>query len=88
MMENARKEGLNEVYIIRPILILCIVIGHSFAIYSGAWENVEALTENVPLVYKWLNPFFISFTLQAFVVISGYLFAYQYLTLNRKYVFF
>lgn len=63
---------LSEVVIIRPILILSIVIGHSFAIYSGSWSIPEYI-DSIDW-YKYINPLFINFQLPAFVFISGYLF--------------
>lgn len=62
---------LNEIVLMRPICIICIIIGHAFAAYSGAWvvPNIQFID-----IYKYVNPFFISFQLAAFVYISGYLF--------------
>lgn len=76
----------------RPLLILSIVIGHSFAIYSGAWQyDFESGVDYIE-AYGWLNPFFISFQLEAFFFISGYLFwmgryAERELTLRSYYQF-
>lgn len=67
-----QKNLLGEIVIIRPILILSIVVGHAFAIYSGAWEAPEHVV-HVSL-YEKLNPLFINFQLAAFVFVSGYLF--------------
>lgn len=60
----------------RPLLILFIVIGHTFAIYGGSasWYLPTGI-EGV-VAYRWFNGIFIAFTLQAFVFISGYLLAY------------
>ncbi|MEG2599838.1 MAG: acyltransferase family protein, partial [Muribaculaceae bacterium] len=69
------KKLLPEVSIVRPILIICIVIGHCFAPYSGAWDLPKNI--NGETLYSWINPLFISFQLQAFVFISGYLYSYQ-----------
>lgn len=89
MAELTSKRILPEVSIIRPILIVCIVIGHSFAPYSGAWELSEGI-KNATL-YNWINPLFISFQLQAFVFISGYLYSYQQLSgkiiSNRTFIY-
>ena len=66
-----------EVAIMRPILILCIVIGHSFAIFSGAWPNpFEDKTVLGSPIYSSVNPLFISFQLAGFVFISGYVNSY------------
>ena len=58
----------------RPILILSIVVGHSFAIYSGAWQYDFESGVDYIAAYSWQNSFFISFQLEAFFFISGYLF--------------
>lgn len=78
------KQGvfLAEISYYRPILILCILIGHCFAIYSGAWErpnNIEYIE-----VYKYVNPVFISFQLAAFAFVSGYLAALHSDTIHGK----
>ena len=66
-----------EVAMMRPILILCIVIGHSFAIFSGAWPNpFEDKTVLGSPIYSSVNPLFISFQLAGFVFISGYVNSY------------
>ncbi|MCY1634890.1 acyltransferase family protein [Marinifilum sp. D737] len=77
-----QKKVLTDIAIIRPLCILSIVIGHSFAIYSGVWEKPGHILDVT--FYQWINPFFISFQLQAFVFVSGYLFGYQTITLGRK----
>lgn len=70
---------LNEIGIMRFVLILSIVIGHTFAIYGIAAERSWTLPENFENVESlwWINPVFISFSLQAFVFISGYLMRMQ-----------
>ena len=70
-----QRNLLGEVVIIRPVLILSIVIGHAFAIYSGAWIAPEYI-EHVKW-YESINPIFINFQLAAFVFISGYLFEFK-----------
>ncbi len=68
-----QSKQLNEIIFLRPLLIVGVIIGHCFAIYSGAWENTIGIE---PVwFYKFLNPFFIH--LGAFVMVSGYLFAYK-----------
>lgn len=71
---------LGEIILMRPICIVCIIIGHVFAAYSGAW-----MVPNIMQIeyYKYFNPFFISFQLTAFVYISGYLFEYNYIKVQR-----
>lgn len=89
--ENINKQYL-PISIWRPLLILSIVIGHSFAIYSGAWQYDFESGVDYIAAYGWLNPFFISFQLEAFFFISGYLFwmgryAERELTLRSYYQF-
>lgn len=71
--ENINKQYL-PISIWRPILILSIVVGHSFAIYSGAWQYDFERGVDYIAAYSWQNSFFISFQLEAFFFISGYLF--------------
>lgn len=62
----------------RAILILSIVLGHTFAIYSGSslsWIRPESIGDVA--AYHWLNWIFIAFSLQSFVFMSGYLMAYS-----------
>lgn len=76
---------LYEVSIMRVVLILLIVLGHVFAVYgtSQSWPLPNGWDAN--RVYSWVNPIVISFALQTFVFISGYLFAYQHS--NRRITF-
>ena len=68
-----QSKQLNEIIFLRPLLIVGVIIGHCFAIYSGAWKNTFGIE---PVwFYQFLNPFFIH--LGAFVMVSGYLFAYK-----------
>lgn len=68
---------LRDIVLIRPFLILCIVIGHAFAIYTGSASWPLPSEYNEIHAYSWINPVFISFQLQAFVLVSGYVFAFQ-----------
>lgn len=63
----------------RCILILSIVIGHVFAIYSLKESSSWTIPMGLSYIscYSWINSFFISFSLQAFVLISGYIYEYQ-----------
>ena len=72
-----KRDHLHEIGIMRAILIVSIVLGHTFAIYSGksaSWYMPDGL--QTVGIYKWLNAIFIAFSLQSFVFISGYLMAY------------
>lgn len=72
---------LDEVTLMRTILALLIVFMHAFTCYQGLWEKPEGYIE-IPL-YKWLARISFAFTLECFVFMSGYLFAFQRITLNR-----
>ena len=80
-----QKKLLYEVSIIRPIVILLLVIMHSFCIYAGAWEmptGIECFR-----LYKFLVKFIMGFRIEMIALVSGYVYAYQTLTLCRKYEF-
>lgn len=81
MEEKRIKVRLDEVTLMRCVLALLIVFMHSFTCYNGGWPEPEGFVD-VP-VYKWMSRFSFAFTLQAFVFISGYLFAFQRITLKR-----
>lgn len=72
-----KKVFFQDIAIMRPILIMSIVLGHAFTIYtrSNSWPLPLGCSDNVLL--SWINPTFISFALQAFVFVSGYLFAHK-----------
>ena len=80
-MEQKKKIRLDEVTLMRTILALLIVFMHSFTCYNGSWEQPAGYVD-IP-TYKWLTRASFAFTLEAFVFISGYLFAFQRITLNR-----
>lgn len=75
-----KKENiLTDVCIIRPILIFLLVVYHSFIIYQGGWSEPIGFEPN--RFYWWISKISYSFMLEAFVMISGYVFA---LTLQKK----
>lgn len=67
---------LNEVTLLRAVLAVLIVFMHSFTCYNGSWDQPAGYID-IP-IYKWLARFSFAATLEAFVFISGYLFALQY----------
>lgn len=81
MSETKQKIRLDEVTLMRCILALLIVFMHSFTCYNGSWRAPDGFVD-VPL-YKWLTRISFACTLEAFVFISGYLFAFQRITLKR-----
>ena len=72
---------LNEVTLMRTLLALLSVFMHAFTCYQGGWKQPEGYVD-IP-VYKWIARTSFAFALEAFVFISGYLFAFQRITLKR-----
>lgn len=71
-----KKENiLTEVSVIRPILIILLVVYHSFIIYQGGWSEPVGFEPNE--TYWWISKASYSFMLEAFVLISGYVYAHQ-----------
>ena len=80
-VQSGRKR-LYEISLIRPIVILSLVLNHVFdKIAAGGLRSNDYV---LPDVYRWLNYFNFEATLEIFVLISGYLFGYQCITLNRS----
>lgn len=73
---------LDEVTVMRTILAVLIVFMHAFTCYNHSWSEPEGFID-IP-VYKWFSRISFAFTLEAFVFISGYLSAFQRITLDRK----
>ena len=68
---------LNEIDFMRPIVIILLVMMHSFTIYSdgGSWKRPIGI-EPVS-IYKWIQVITYGCMLEAFTFISGYLFGFQ-----------
>ena len=81
METDKKKIRLDEVTLMRTILAILIVFMHAFTCYNGSWKQPAGYVD-VP-IYKRLARFSFAYTLEAFVFISGYLFAFQRITLNR-----
>ena len=81
MEQEKQRIRLDEVTLMRTILALLIVFMHSFTCYNGSWKEPAGYVD-IPL-YKWLTRTSFAFTLEAFVFLSGYLFAFQRITLQR-----
>lgn len=69
------SQRLDNITIIRNILIVLLVFYHAFAIYSGAWAPIQGFPE--VSVYWWLDKLSYAFMLELFVFVSGYVFGYQ-----------
>lgn len=69
------KKKLENVVVIRLLLIVLLVLYHSFAIYNGSWGMPEGI---VPITgYWWIATLAYSFMLETFVFISGYVLGFQ-----------
>lgn len=71
----SNKGLLNNVVIIRLILVVLLVYYHAFAIYSGGWEPISGYP-SIKL-YWWLGKLSYAFLLESFVFVSGYVFGFQ-----------
>lgn len=80
-----KSKQLDEVNFIRPMVILLLVVLHSFTMYAGGWSMPEGI--NDVRTYFWIAKLSYSFILEMFVFLSGYLFANQIYQLQKKYTF-
>ena len=69
------KKILQDVVLIRLVLIILLVLYHAFAIYNGAWSMPNGIDEVRP--YWWIATLSYSFMLETFVFLSGYVFGFQ-----------
>lgn len=82
MINTNKKRNLDEVSLIRPILIVLLVLYHAFAPWCGAWESFEGFEDNQ--IYWWIGQFAYSFMLPAFCFVSGYVWSFQRESLEKK----
>lgn len=83
MQQNIKpRNNLDEVSFIRPILIVLLVLYHAFAPWCGAWSAFEGYEPNT--TYWWIAKTAYSFMLPMFVFVSGYVWAFQRETLNKR----
>ena len=73
---------LFEIDILRVFCIFLLVAYHSFAIYTGSWNELHGL-QNIP-TYYWIGKFCYSFMLPLWVFISGFLWGYQVIEQKRR----
>lgn len=69
------KTWLNEVSLMRPVLLVLLVTYHAFAPYCGAWIMPDGIDEVV--AYEWFALLAYAFMLEGFIFISGYIFTFQ-----------
>lgn len=74
-MSTQAKKILPDVVIMRLILIVLLVLDHSFAPFSGMWKSIIPQYDNE--TYFFIGKLSYSFFLEAFVFISGLLAGYQ-----------
>lgn len=67
---------LNDVMIMRPIVIILLIVTHSFTIYSGGTWILPKGIHEVP-AYGEITHIAYSFMLETFVFVSGYIFGMQ-----------
>lgn len=78
---------LNDVMIMRPIVIFLLIVTHSFTMYTGgSWSLPEGINE--VYAYGEIAHIAFSFMLETFVFISGYLFAMQQQRQQKPFTFF
>ena len=73
-MATGNDEILNRINYSRVYLMICIILYHCFAFWTGGWFTKNPVNESVALCYlaKYLNTFHI----YSFTFISGYVFYY------------
>lgn len=69
------KVRLDNVIIIRFVLVFLLVFYHSFAIYGGSWQAIAGYPE-IP-AYSWLDWLSYASMLEMYVFISGYVLGFQ-----------
>lgn len=74
-MNKEGKTWLNEISIMRPVLLVLLVAYHAFAPYVGSWDKPDGIEELE--LYRWIGLLSRLFRLEGFVFISGYIFTFQ-----------
>ena len=82
-IKDMSRKRLNEVEVLRPLAVLLVVILHSFTVYWGKWQAPEGFVHIT--AYKWIAASSFSFTMELFVMLSGYIFGFQLIKLKREY---
>lgn len=84
---KSQRTVLNDVMIMRPIVIFLLIVTHSFTMYTGgSWSLPEGINE--VYAYGEIAHIAFSFMLETFVFISGYLFAMQQQRQQKPFTFF
>lgn len=82
------KKTIEEVYIIRLILIILLVLYHSFAPYCGSWDSLEVNHQVYSEFYSWIAKLTYSCMLESFTLISGWILGFQYINIGSTVVTF
>lgn len=69
------KKILDDIVIMRLILIVLLIVYHSFAPFCGSWQSIVNNQTNE--LYYYIGKYSYSFFLEAFVFISGLLVGFQ-----------
>ena len=80
---STKKALIPEVSILRPITIVVLVFMHSFTAFNNGWRPFDGFVDIG--AYRWLARVSFSCMLEMFVFLSGYVLAYQIITLGRTY---
>lgn len=70
------KKYLEEVSVLRVLLVFLLVVDHTLAPYAAYWDDTVPNQISSPIYYL-MGKFAFSFMLELFVFISGYIFAAQ-----------
>lgn len=75
--ESGEKKQLENIGFVKTVLMLVIILGHSFDFWTGTWftENPALESRGIDIIATWLN----SYHIFAFALVSGYLFAFKIL---------
>lgn len=77
MTETKITSRLKEMDFMRPIVIILLVMMHSFTMYAGGWSCPFGIDCNMVPAYNWIQIITYGCMLEAFTFISGYLFGFQ-----------
>ncbi len=80
------QKSLSEISLIRPIVIIFLVLYHSFA-PNGIW-SLPVGQERIIVPYYYFSQLICGFLIETFIMIGGYVFYNQYVINSRKLLFF
>ncbi len=79
MVETQKKNMLEDVVLLRLLLIFFLVWCHAFGPFTGSWELIEEYPKSE--LYYWLGKSLTFVQIQTLIFISGYLLGHN---VNRK----